>query len=119
MVQKSSILVPSDNNGVQIVKVFHLYNGFSRKIAYFGNFVKVSVKVVKVDSLLQKKAKPKGLIIRTKYPIFKNDGSIIQFPENNAVILKKRTTSYGKRIYGPTLRIIKRRKLLASFSKIL
>lgn len=119
MVQKSSVLIPSDNNGVQIVKVFHLYNGFSRKIAYFGNFIKVSVKVVKPDSLLPKKAKPKGLIIRTKYPIKKNDGSSIQFLENNIVLLKKRTTSFGKRIYGPTLRIIRRRKLLASFSKVL
>jgi large subunit ribosomal protein L14 len=119
MVQKNSILIPSDNNGVQVVKVFHLYNGFSRKIAYFGNFVKVSVKVIKPESLLLKKAKPKGLIIRTKYPIFKKDGSCFQFPENNAVLLKKRTTSFGKRIYGPILRIIKRRKLLTSFSKIL
>jgi len=119
MVQKSSTLIPGDKSGVQIVKVFHLYKGFSRKIAYFGDFVKVSVKEVKVGSALLKKAKPKGLIIRTKNQIFKNDGSFIKFTANNVILLKKRTTSFGKRMYGPILKNIKRKKLIASFSKIL
>jgi len=119
MIQKSSILIPSDKSGVQIVKVFHLYKGFSRKIAYFGDFVKVSVKDVKIGSVLLKKAKPKSLVIRTKNQIYKNDGCSIKFFINNSILLKKRTTSFGKRMYGPILKNIKRKKLIASFSKIL
>jgi large subunit ribosomal protein L14 len=119
MIQKHTYLIPSDKSGVQIVRVFHLYKGFSRKIAYFGDFVKVSVRDVKVGSVLLKKAKPKGLIIRTKNQIFKNDGSFIKFNFNNIILLKKRTTSFGKRMYGPILKNIKRKKLIASFSKIL
>ena len=44
MVQKSSYLIPADRCGVWWVSVFHLYYGFSRKIAYCGDFVKVSIK---------------------------------------------------------------------------
>jgi len=119
MIQKNSILIPSDKSGVQIVKVFHLYKGFSRRIAFFGDFVKVSVKEIKFGSVLLKKAKPKGLLIRTKNIVFKNDGSFLNFQFNNVILLKKRTTSYGKRMYGPILKNIRRKKLLASFTKIL
>lgn len=119
MIKKNSILLPSDKSGVQIVKVFHLYTGFSRKTAYFGNFVKASVKNIKPGSLLLKKAKPKGLIIRTKYKINKNDGSFFKFNLNNVILLKKRTTSFGKRMFGPILKNIRRKKLVSSFSRIL
>jgi large subunit ribosomal protein L14 len=119
MIQKNSILIPSDKSGVQVVKVFHLYTGFSRKIAYFGNFVKVSVRDVKIGSALLKKAKPKGLLIRTKKNVIKSDGSFFLFDLNNVILLKKRTTSYGKRMFGPILKNIKRKKLISSFSKIL
>ena len=91
MIQKGTNLIPSDKSGVQIVKTFHLYKGFSRKISFFGDFVKVSVKEVKIGSVLLKKTKPKGLIIRTKNKICKNDGSFIKFYFNNVILLKKRT----------------------------
>jgi ribosomal protein L14 len=44
MIKKGTYLIPADNCGVWWVSVFHLYYGFSRKTAFCGNFVKVSVK---------------------------------------------------------------------------
>nr|YP_010632210.1 ribosomal protein L14 [Cryptocaryon irritans]WBP62326.1 ribosomal protein L14 [Cryptocaryon irritans] len=119
MVKKGSYLIPCDKSGVKLVRVFHLYKGFNRKTSFLGDFVKVSVRDVKFGSPLRKKAKLKAFLIRTKNWTKKCDGSIIKFKVNNAILLKKRTTSVGKRITGPILKLIKRRKLLSSFSKIL
>ena len=55
MIQKSSILVPSDKCGVLTVNTFHLYNGFKRKFSKFGEYIKVSIRKTKPDNALVKK----------------------------------------------------------------
>ena len=118
MVQKSSYLIPADRCGVWWVSVFHLYYGFSRKIAYCGDFVKVSIKRTRPNNWLKKKSKVKGILVRTKKEIFKNDGSFTKFFQNNVVLLKKRLTPRGKELFGPISSSIKRRKFKTSFPGI-
>jgi ribosomal protein L14 len=119
MVQKESYLRVCDKSGVVWVKLIHNYRGFSRRISYFGDFIKVTVRRLKHNDILKRKAKPKGLILRTRKIEYKKDGSFFLFDANNVILLKKRTTSYGQRIYGPTLRKLNRRKVLASCSSVL
>jgi len=119
MIQKFSNLIPIDKNGVHLVKVFHLYNGFSRKTSSIGDFVKVSIKNVKPNNFLFKKMKLKSFIIRLKFHKFKKDSSSFFFFENNLILLKKRLSTYGSKVYGPILKNINRRKLQSSFIKIL
>lgn len=115
MIYKSSKLIPADKCGVWLVKVFHLYRGFSRKVAHTGDFIKCSVKKTRPENWLKKKIKTKGIIVRTKKEVFKRDGSFVKFFYNNAVLLKKRMTPQGKEIFGPTLYNIKRKKFVSSF----
>lgn len=119
MIQKNSYLIPCDKSGVYITKVFHLYKGFNRKISFFGDFVKITIKKNKPLNILSKKMKLKSLIVRTKKIISKNDKSFCIFNLNNNILLKKRTTSHGKRMMGPILKSLNRKKILLSFSKIL
>lgn len=53
--------MPADKCGVDVVKVFHLYQGFSRKCSFVGDFVKVSVKKVVPGNIIKKKTKLKGI----------------------------------------------------------
>jgi len=115
MIQKSSILIPSDKCGVFTVNTFHLYKGFSRKFSKFSEFVKISVRKTKPENNLIKKTKRKAIIIRTKKNILLNDGSSIRFDYNSAIILKKRLTPEGKEIFGPITRNFKKKKFLSSF----
>lgn len=55
MIYKSSKLIPSDKCGVWVIKVFHLYRGFNRKVSFTGDFVKCSVKKVRPENWLKKK----------------------------------------------------------------
>lgn len=119
MIQKNTYLIPCDKSGVYSVKVFHLYKGFNRKFSYLGDFVKITIKKSRPLNSLTKKMKLKALIIRTKRIISKKDKTFFSFTFNNCILLKKRTTSYGKRMVGPVLKNINRKKILFSFSKIL
>jgi len=109
------LLIPADKCGVDIVKVFHLYKGFSRKHSFIGDFVKVSVKKVVPGNIIKKKSKLKGILVRTKFAINLKDGTNYNFKENNVVLLKKRLTPRGKEIVGPTSRMLKRKKFISSF----
>jgi ribosomal protein L14 len=119
MIQKSTILIPSDKNGVLTVNVFHLYKGFSRRTSYFGDFVKVSIRKTKPDNTLVKKSKKKSIIVRTTKGITLGDGSSVRYNYNSVIVLKKRLTPEGKEIYGPITRKLKKKKFLSSFSGLI
>jgi len=107
--------MPADKCGVDVVKVFHLYQGFSRKCSFIGDFVKVSVKRVIPGNIIKKKTKLKGILVRTKFTINLRDGCNYNFKENSVVLLKKRLTPRGKEIVGPTSRMLRRKKFVSSF----
>lgn len=115
MIYKSSSLIPADKCGVWLVKVFHLYRGYNRKVSFIGDFIKCSIKKTRPENWLKKKTKTKGILIRSKKESYKRDGSFVKFFYNNVVLLKKRMTPQGKEIFGPTLYNIKRKKFVSSF----
>lgn len=119
MIIKNSFLTPIDKNGVWLVKVFHLYGGFLKKFAISGSFLKISVRKIKLNSLVLKKSKYKTILILTKKLIKKSDFSYFKFKLNTCVLLKRRLTPIGKEIFGPSISIIKRKKFLYSFSGII
>ena len=100
MIFKQTWLSVADNTNVRWVQVFHLYKGFFRKSTKLGFFIKSSARVVEPPRLEYKGFKFKfnkkgdicrGLIIRNKYNVFKNDGSSVYFKANNTILLKKKT----------------------------
>jgi large subunit ribosomal protein L14 len=119
VIQKSSILVPSDKCGVFTVNTFHLYRGFSRKFSKYGEFVKVSIRKTKPENVLIKKTKRKAIIVRTRNRIPLNDGTLVRFDYNSAVVLKKRLTPEGKELFGPITRNFKKKKFISSFTGLI
>jgi len=119
MIYKSSKLIPSDKCGVWLVKVFHLYRGFNRKVSFQGDFVKCCVKIIRPENWLKKKTKVHGILIRLNKEINRCDGSSILFFQNNIILLKKRLTPKGKQIYGPVSKQIKRKKFIYSFAGLI
>lgn len=117
MIQKQSIIRPADNCGVIRVGVFHVYKSSKGRLAYTGDFLKVSAKLVKPENPIKKKTKMRSILIRTVFIKNRKDGSYISFSRNSAVLLKKRLTPRGKMIRGPIVRFIKRKKFISSFSK--
>ena len=117
MIQKNSVLKPADSCGVFKVKVFHVYKGSQGNIAFSGDFVKSSAKIVKPENPIKKKSKHRCIITKTIYKNIRVDGSFIKFYKNSLILLKKRLTPKGKTLRGPISRNIRRKKFLSSFSR--
>lgn len=117
MIQKNSIIKPVDNCGVLKTNVFHLYKGSKGRLAFVGDFLKVSCREVVPENSIKKKSKHRSILIRTKYNVFKKDGSFVKFYKNSLILLKKRLTPRGANIRGPIPRNINRKKFISSFSR--
>jgi ribosomal protein L14 len=109
------------------LQVFHLYKGFYRKSSQIGFFIKGSARVVEPPRLEYKGFKFKynkkgdicrGLIVRNKYNINRNDGSAVYFNQNSIIMIKKKQDIKSKYLYGPISYKIKRKKFLNLFSYV-
>src|SRR5689334_3701098 len=92
MIQKGSIIIPADNSGVLKANTFHVYKGSKGKIAYTGDFIRVSAREVKPENHIPKKSKHKAILIKSIYKNFGKDGSYVSFHKNKIILLKKRLT---------------------------
>lgn len=52
------------------------------------------------------------MIVRTKYPIRRNDGSYLRFDSNAAVIIDKDSNPRGTRIFGPVARELREKNFM-------
>lgn len=108
--------IPCDSTGVFLVKIFQIYQQIYGKV---GVFIKSSIRETRPFNKLKKKRKFKNFIIRTRKFLNLPDTSYYIHSENNVLILKKRLHLRGRVILGPTTYMIKRKKFLRSFVRIL
>ena len=78
--------------------------GSHRKFATVGDVIVASVKSAIPNGVVKKGDVVKAVVVRTKKPTRRADGSYIRFDENAAVILKEDGTPKGTRIFGPIAR---------------
>lgn len=128
MIFKQTWLSIADNTNVRWLQVFHLYKGFHRKVTKIGFFIKGSARVVEPPRIEYKGFKFKfnkkgdicrGLIVRNKYSIRRNDGATVYFKSNNIILLKKKQDLKSKYLYGPICYKIKRKRFVALFSFVI
>ena len=104
MVQQQSILKVADNTGAREIMCIRCLGGSFRKYAGVGDIIVASVKTAIPGGVVKKGDVVKAVIVRTKKPIRRADGSYIRFDENAAVIIKEDKTPKGTRIFGPVAR---------------
>lgn len=104
MVQQQSILKVADNTGAKEIMVIRCLGGSYRKYAGVGDVIVASVKTATPGGVVKKGDVVKAVVVRTKKPVRRADGSYIRFDENAAVILKEDSTPKGTRIFGPIAR---------------
>lgn len=107
---------PCDSSGVFLIRVFHI---FQHNFGTVGSFVKASVRVRKPRCRLRKKKKIKSFLVRANYPLRLPDTCALVYTTNACLVLKKRLQVRGRVIFGPTTYLIKRRKFLKSFARVL
>ena len=104
MVQQQTILKVADNTGAKELMFIRCLGGSYRKYAHVGDVIVASVKTATPGGVVKKGQVVKAVVVRTKYPITRADGTVVRFDENAAVIIKDDKTPTGTRIFGPVAR---------------
>ena len=104
MIQQQSRLKVADNTGEKELMCIRCLGGSHRKFAGVGDVIVASVKSAIPTGVVKKGDVVKAVIVRTKKPIKRADGSYIRFDENAAVIIRDDGTPKGTRIFGPIAR---------------
>ena len=116
MIQQESRLVVADNTGAKELLVIRPLGGSTRKYAAVGDIVVATVKEATPGGVVKKGDVVKAVIVRTKRPIRRKDGSYIRFDENAAVIIKDDLNPTGTRIFGPVARELREKKFMRILS---
>jgi large subunit ribosomal protein L14 len=103
MIAEETSLVVADNSGAKRVKCFRVL-GQRKRYAYVGDIVKVSVKEAQPGGMVKKGQVCDALVVRTRHPIRRNDGSHLRFDSNAVVLVDGARNPIGSRIFGPVAR---------------
>lgn len=115
MIQQYTRLKVADNTGARQIMCIGVLGGTRRKYARVGDIITASVKKAIPGGSVKEGQVVRAVIVRTKKPYRRPDGSYIRFDENAAVILTDKNNPQGTRIFGPTARELREK----NFTKII
>ena len=105
----------ADNSGAKEIGIFRNLGGSKKKVSRIGDVVMCSVKKAIPNGTVKAGQVVKAVIVRTKYPIRRANGSHIRFDDNAVVIIKDNGEPVGTRVFGPIARELREK----GYNKIL
>ena len=115
MIQMRTWLDVADNTGAKQVQCIHVLGGTRRRYATIGDIIVCAVKKALPSSEIKQGDVVKGVIVRTKRAIRREDGSYLRFDRNAIVLLDNDNNPRGTRIFGAVARELRQK----NFMKIL
>jgi len=111
MIAEESDLVVADNSGAKRVRCFRVL-GQRKRYAHVGDIIKVAVKEAAPGGAIKKGTVATALIVRTKHPIHRPDGSSLRFDNNAVVMIDGNENPIGSRIFGPVARELREKNYM-------
>jgi len=115
MIQQETELEVADNSGARRLRCIRVLGGSKRRYGRVGDVIVCSVKEAIPRGRVKKGDVVYAVIVRTRKPVKRPDGSSIRFDSNAAVIINKQGEPIGTRIFGPVPRELRARR----FTKII
>ena len=112
MIQNESRLRVADNTGAREILVIRVVGGSRRRYAGVGDIVTATVKKATPQGSVKKGEVVRAVVVRTRKPFGRNDGTYIGFDENAAVIIDTQNNPRGTRIFGPVARELRDRNFM-------
>lgn len=132
MIQMQTMVDVCDNTGAKAAMVINVYKGSTSgrskkrlKRAAIGDIVMVAVKKSLPNSDFSggsdradrsKRRKAKAVVVRTKLPMRRADGSYVKFDSNAIVLLDEKNEPRGTRIFGAVARELRDRNFMKIIS---
>ena len=115
-IQMQSKLVVADNSGAKTARCIKVLGGSNHMETGIADTIIVSIQSAIPNGKVKKGEVARGVIVRTKKEIQRQDGSTIRFDDNAIVLVNKDGSPVGTRVFGPVARELKNN---SSFNKIL
>ena len=116
MIQTESYLDVADNSGARRVMFIKVLGGSHRRYARVGDIINVTVKEAIPRGKVKKGQVMSAVVVRTKKGLRRQDGSLIKFDDNAAVLLNASNAPIGTRIFGPVTRELRTEKFMRIIS---
>ena len=104
MIQHHTQLRVADNSGAKTIRCIGVPGGSGRRYAWLGDVIVASVKEAAPAAAVKKGEVVRAVVVRTKKPHRRSDGSRIRFDDNAAVLINEEQMPRGTRIFGPVAR---------------
>lgn len=105
MIQQFSRLRVADNSGAREVMCIRVLKGSQPRYGGVGDVIVASVKVATPNMPVKKGEVVRCVVVRTKKPIRRSDGSTLRFDDNACVVINPQSMEpRGTRIFGPVAR---------------
>jgi len=112
MIQQESRLSVADNSGAKEVLCIRVLGGTKKRYASIGDQIVVTVKNALPSGNVKKGSVIRGVVVRTRKEIRRQDGSYIRFDDNAVVLLNPTGEMIGTRIFGPVARELRDKKFM-------
>ncbi len=110
MIQQESRLLVADNTGGKELLCIRILGRSTSKYASVGDLIVGTVKVASPRGQVKKGQVVKAVVVRTRFPVRRSDGSTVRFDDNACVIIDPETRNpQGTRVFGPVARELRER----------
>lgn len=115
MIQIRSWLDIADNTGARKATMIGVI-GRKTLVARVGDIITANVKEAAPDGTVKKSEVVRAVVVRTRFPVRRGDGSYLRFDSNAAVIIDKDSNPRGTRIFGPVARELREKNFMKIIS---
>ena len=111
MIQLLSRLEVADNTGAKKVRMIRRI-GQNKKSASVGDIIVCHVKESSTEASVKKGTVVRAVVVRTRAPMRRRDGSYLRFDENACVLLNPTGEMIGTRVFGPVARELRDKQFM-------
>lgn len=118
MIQNETQVDVADNTGARVAQVINVLKGstgkgqFTRRTATLGDRVICTIKKALPTGDVKTGQIVKAVVVRTRYPVRRPDGSYVRFDRNAVVIIDEEGNPKGTRIFGAVARELREKNYL-------
>ncbi|MFC1807027.1 50S ribosomal protein L14 [Candidatus Omnitrophota bacterium] len=116
MIQLRTILDVADNTGARKAACIKVIGRNSKRYAHIGDIISCHIKESTPEASVKKGEVARAVIVRTRNPIRRKDGTYLKFDRNACVIIDATGNPRGTRIFGPVARELRDREFMKIIS---
>nr|ATG26008.1 ribosomal protein L14 [Monopsis stellarioides subsp. schimperiana] len=122
MIQPQTYVNVADNSGARELMCIQIIGASNRRYAYIGDVIVAVIKQAMPQMELERSEVVRAVIVRTCKELKRDDGMIIRYDDNAAVVIDQKGNPKGTRVFGPIaeeLRLFKFTKIISLAPEVL